>query len=546
MYIKPLVIHPDSRNIYLLEGLDEKGEVGQELIEFVDLIQAPEQVHTYSLTPYALWTAKAKGVEVDNIIRFLEEQSRNVVPDSLKETIKKNMNHFGALQFSMDDDRLQLQARTEELISEIKAIEGIQSKIIGHPDPKTLLFKARYRKEVKKLLFMHELFAKDIVYEVGEELDITNISHQLLDYQHAAVESYLTFSHQAGGGGTIIMPPNSGKILVGIKIIVALKTSTLIIVEDKHRAEKWKSELIEKTDLSESNITFFSKEDKSLKSITIGTYENLADHVEDLAGFGFVIYDDAHKLPTPTHERTADIQAANKLALASTLARSDGNGHLVLALIGPRWYEVLHRTLVNRGYQVPVRCVEIKIPLPPGEWRDYIARDHNKKVNPDILNSNKYKVLLILLKKEKAKRLLVVSYFNEVTTVCSELIEIDTLTNQLGEEKQKYLISSFNGREIDKLITSSKLIENIPLSMVEVMIALSHQQGSVREEYLRLGKLLPVEERKEDAVLYSLVSLNTDEERYYSKRRRRLINYGFHYQILTFEELMDRGEFFEP
>lgn len=545
MYRKPLVIHPDSRNIYLLDGLDEKGEVGQELIEFADLIKAPEQVHTYALTPYALWTAKAKGVEVDYITHFLEQQSQNVVPDSLKETIKKNMNHFGALQFSMDDDRLQLQARTEELISEIKAIKGIQSKIVGHPNPKTLLFKAQYRKEVKKLLFEHELFAKDIVYEVGEELDITSINLQLLDYQHAAVESYLTFNHQAGGGGTIIMPPTSGKILVGIKIIEALKTSTLIIVEDKHRAEKWKSELIEKTDLSESNITIFSKEDKSLKPITIGTYENLADYVEDLEGFGFVIYDDAHKLPTPTHERTADIQATNKLALASTLARSDGNGHLVLALIGPRWYEVLHPTLVNRGYQVPVRCVEVKIPLPPDEWREYIARDHNKKVNQDTLNSNKYKALSILLKKEKAKRLLVVSYFNEVTTACSDLIEIDTLTNQLGEEKQKYLISSFNSREIDKLITSSKLIENIPLSMVEVMIALSHQQGSVREEYLRLGKLLPAEEWKEDAVLYSLVSLNTDEERLYSKRRRRLINYGFHYRILTFEELVDRGEFFE-
>lgn len=75
MYRKPLVTHPDNRNIYLLEGLDEKGEVGQELIEFADLIRAPEQVHTYALTPYAIWTAKAKGVEVDYIIRFLEKQS---------------------------------------------------------------------------------------------------------------------------------------------------------------------------------------------------------------------------------------------------------------------------------------------------------------------------------------------------------------------------------------------------------------------------------------------------------------------------------------
>ncbi len=545
MYKKPLVIHPESRKIYVLETLDKEGDVGQRLLEFADLIQTPEQVHTYALTPYALWTAKAKGIEPDYIIGFLEQHSQNIVSEWLKTAIKKNMNHFGALQFSMEDDSLLLKARTEELINEIKTIEGIQSKIVGYPDPKTLLFKVRYRKEIKKLLFEHELFAKDIVYEVGEELDIKCIQHQLLDYQLEAVNSYLTYNQQAGGGGTIIMPPNSGKIIVGMKIIEALKTSTLIIVEDRYRAEKWKNEIIEKTDLAESNITIFSKEDTTLKPITIGTYETFARHEDDLEGFGFVIYDDAHNLPTPTHQRTADIQATNKLALASTLARSDGEGYLVLAWIGPRWYEVLYRTLVNQGHQVPVRCIEVKVPLPQEEWLEYVARDRKKSVNPDTLNSNKYEALSILLKREKAKRLLVVSFFTEVTSKCSELFEIDTLSTQLDEEKRKYLIDAFNKRKINKLISPSKLIENMPFEMVEVMIALSHQQGSEREEYLRLGKLLPAEEWKEEAVLYSLVSLNTDEERYYSRRRRRLINFGFQYRILTFEELVDRGEFFE-
>ncbi|WP_240373961.1 helicase-associated domain-containing protein [Bacillus piscicola] len=545
MYMKPLVIHPESRNIYVLEALDKEGNVGQQLIEFADLIQAPEQVHTYALTPYALWTAKAKGIDPEYIISFLEQHSQNIVPEWFQTVIKKNMNHFGALQFSMKDDSLLLKARTEDLINEIKAIEGIHSKTIGYPDSKTLLFRARYRKEIKKLLFEHELFAKDIVYEIGEEVDITCTENQLLDYQLEAVNSYLTYSHQAGGSGTIMMPPNSGKIIVGIKIIEELKTSTLIITEDRHRAEKWKNEIIEKTDLAKSNITLFSKEDTKLKPITIGTYETFAKHVDNLEGFGFIIYDDAHNLPTPTHEKTADIQAKNKLALASTLARSDGNGYFVLALIGPRWYEVLYRTLVNQGHQVPVRCIEIKVPLPKKEWREYVARDRKKSVTPDTLNSNKYKALSILLKKEKAKRLLVVSFFTEVTSKCSELFEIETLSTQLDEEQRKYLINAFNERKINKLISPSKLIENMPFEMVEVMIALSHQQGSEREEYLRLGKLLPAEEWKEEAVLYSLVSLNTDEERYYSRRRRRLVNFGFQYRILTFEEVINRGEFFE-
>lgn len=204
MLKKPLVVHPESRKVYVLEMLDEEGNIGQQLMEFADLIQAPEQVHTYALTPYALWTAKAKGIKPDYIIGFLEQYTQNLVPEWFKVVIKKHMNHFGALQFSVEDDSLLLKSRTEELINEIKAIEGIQNKIVGSPDPNTLLFKVRCRKEIKKLLFKHELFAKDIAYEVGEEVDIACIQHQLLDYQLVAVNSYLHYNHQAGGGGTYI------------------------------------------------------------------------------------------------------------------------------------------------------------------------------------------------------------------------------------------------------------------------------------------------------------------------------------------------------
>ncbi|GAB6259326.1 helicase-associated domain-containing protein [Peribacillus sp. N1] len=545
MYSKPIVVHSSTRNVYVMEALDEKGEVSQQLNEFADFIQAPEQVHTFNLSPYALWTAKAKHIQADHIIDFLEKHSQNSIPESLKMDIKKNMDHFGALEFSIKEDHLMLTARTKELIETIKEIQSIKTKIIDNPDPTNLVFKARYRTEIKKILFKNNLFVKDIIYKFGDPLELKCTFGPFYDYQLQAVNEYLTFNHQAGGGGTIIMPPNSGKMFIGLKLIEELKTSTLIITKDKYKVEKWYKEIIESTDLSEQNITIFERSGTDLKPITIGTYETLSRHIDELEGFGFIIYDEAHNLPTPTHELTADIRATNKLALAATLARSDENGILVYALVGPRWYEISYPSLVNRNYQVPVNCIEVKVPLPQDEWFDYLARNPKNKVNADSTNSRKYKTASIILKKEVTNRVLLVSYFNEVTQTCSEHFQIAKLSSHLNEDQRQVFIRKFNNKEIDKLLASWSLIENMNLQSIDVMIALSYQQGSEREEYLRLGKLIQAEEGKRRATLYSLVSQNTDEEKYYVERRKSLINLGFRYRILTFDELMERGEFFE-
>jgi len=544
LYNKPLVIHPESRSIFVMESLDKSGEISQELIKYADIIQAPEQVHTFELSPIALWTAKAKGINSKDVISFLEKNLQNALSESLKLAIQKDMEHFGALEFTVEDDNLNLKAKTRELLDTIKEIEEIRNKIIKS-SAKSLVFKVRYRKEIKKILFKYNLFVKDTTYEFGDELDIKCTSKPLLDYQKEAVDSYLKYNNKSGGGGTIIMPPNSGKIAVGLKIIETLKTSTLIIAEDKYKVEKWKKEIIDNTDVTEQNIAIFDEEGTELKPITIGTYEKLYNYVSELKGFGFVIYDDAQNIPTPTHEKTVDIQSKNKLALASTLARSDGNGNLVFALIGPKWYEVLYRTLVKKQYQVPVKCVEVKVPLPEEEWRNYIVRNPLDKVGPDTLNTNKFNAVSILIKKEITKRILIVSYHNKVISNFSDYFALDTLSRRLDEGNRQRLIHSFNKQEINKMIASSKLIEHMNLKNIEVVIALSHQESSEREEYLRLGKLLPRDGDKEQATLYSLVSKNTNEERYYSKRRRKLVNLGFHYKILTFEELIERGEFFE-
>jgi DNA excision repair protein ERCC-3 len=540
-------VHEDSRKIYLFDWLDQKGEIGQQLIEFTNLLQAPEEIFTFDLSPYTLWTASAKGISEDNIISFLEEYSQNEITEEFKNKIKKNIREFGTLEFYIKDDTLYLQAKHEDIIAHVKMIQSIDSLIIDEPDDQTIGFLLQYRTQIKKILFYNEFFVKDASYESGDYLDLKLLPKtsegelRLRDYQLNAANAYVNYQEKTGGGGTIILPPNSGKTLVGLKVIEELKTTTLIVVDGSYNAEKWKKEIIDKTDLAEDHVSIY-KESREIKPITIGEYPDVSEYRSQLHGFGLIIYDNAYKLPTSINEKTTEIKSKFKLAMTSTLARADEQGDEVYALVGPRWYEILPRILVEKGYHVPVLCVEVKVPLSDDDREIYrfhlSAKNYSEMRNMAGKNELKDEIVKELLHHFKKEKTLIISYYVDPTIRMKEKFDFDLIIADTQNVEE--IVEAFNKNDIRKLITSSVKIEKISLKGIEVSIAVSYQQGSEREEYLRIGKLMEAKKGKNQGYLFSLVSKNTIEEnKDYIKRRRRLIRNGFRYRIMTSSDVIE-------
>lgn len=554
MYNKPLIVHTNSKKLYVLDWLDPDRKLANKLLSFTDVLQTPERVSTFQISPYTLWTAAAKDVSAEEICKVLEEYSYTSIPSALQDEIYTYIQAYGTLEFYEEEGDLLLIAKHESIIQQIKSIDAITLKSIGYIDKHSMRFPMRYRIEIKKILFEHGVYVKDYTFDSGEPLGMYVSSKTVngekfivRDYQEQAANSFLKYEGKAGGGGTIIMPPGSGKTIVALKIMEALQINTLILVENQESANRWQQELLDKTDLTESYIGLYDKNRKKFYPVTIGTYVSISKEIELFHNFGLVIYDDAHRVLAETYEKTIGIRARYRLALASTLARSDRQGEKILALVGPKWYEILYQDLVKAGYNIPVTCVEIRVPLSKEEQKQYKnAKGKSNKIREiAALNKQKNQVVETLLKEHINKQVMITSYRKELILRYEKHLRIDAIYGGSDESHAAKLVQLFNTKQVSWLNIASLTAEKMLIKGIEVIIATSYQQGSEREEYLRIGKLLPIEGSKKEGVLYSLVSDNTIEEKDYRKRRMRLLHYGFPYIVRTAEDIQNGGESYE-
>ncbi|MGN4815708.1 helicase-associated domain-containing protein [Bacillus cereus group sp. MYBK163-2] len=150
MYNKPLIVHAKSKKLYVLDWLDPEREVMNKLLPFTDVIQTPERVSTFLISPYTLWTAAAKGLVTEDILQVLDEYSYTKISVTFKEEIRRYMQAYGTLEFHEECGDLLLVAKHENVIKKIQGIKSIESKVIGNPNSYSKLFAMRHRIEIKK------------------------------------------------------------------------------------------------------------------------------------------------------------------------------------------------------------------------------------------------------------------------------------------------------------------------------------------------------------------------------------------------------------
>ena len=90
----PLIVQSDKT--VLLEIDHPKAEEARAaLAPFAELERAPEHIHTYRITPLALWNARAAGHDAEQVVDVLENYSRFPVPQPLLVDIADTMGRYG-------------------------------------------------------------------------------------------------------------------------------------------------------------------------------------------------------------------------------------------------------------------------------------------------------------------------------------------------------------------------------------------------------------------------------------------------------------------
>ncbi|MGH3480761.1 MAG: helicase-associated domain-containing protein, partial [Nocardioidaceae bacterium] len=93
----PLIVQSD-KTLLLEVDHPAAGEARAVIAPFAELERAPEHVHTYRVTPLALWNARAAGHDAEQVVDALVRFSRYAVPQPLLVDVVETMSRYGRLQ----------------------------------------------------------------------------------------------------------------------------------------------------------------------------------------------------------------------------------------------------------------------------------------------------------------------------------------------------------------------------------------------------------------------------------------------------------------
>lgn len=570
-YENPLIVQGD-RSLLLDVHAPLAEECRNALIPFAELEKSPEHLHTYRLTPLSLWNAASAGFSADDAAAVLQKYARYDVPQSVIAWIKETASRFGKITLLAGPDievpvkegsaekiiehYLYLKADSLPVYKEIFANHSVKKLLTASSDANapehSFLIHLTDRGTIKQLLLQAGWPVKDqVALTDGEPLDVSlrqttaaGQPLQIREYQTGAARALVGDKGPGTGFGTIVLPCGAGKTIVGMTIMDMLKTSTLIITTNISAVHQWIDELLDKTNLTRDKIAEYSGESKTIKQVTVATYQVLTWRPDKEGPYphfsifherpwGLIIYDEVHMLPAPVFRVVADLQAVRRVGLTATLVREDGCEGYVFSLVGPKRYDVPWKELERDRWIATAECVEVRIDLPAYQEIDYAVAGTREKHKIASMNPEKLPVVSQIIKKFPDDKILVIGqYLQQLDEIVKEL-GCPIITGKTPTIERDRIYNDFREGKIRVLVVSKVANFAIDLPDASLAIQVSGTFGSRQEEAQRLGRILRPKERK--SRFFTLITRNTVEEEFGSNRQKFLAEQGYEYKIVRYD-----------
>lgn len=585
-YTNPLIVQSD-KTLLLDVHAPRAEDCRSALVPFAELERSPEHLHTYRLTPLSLWNATSAGFTPEDAVNVLNDFARYDVPQNVEAWIFETAGRFGKLvlvpgpvvdepRFNKDGEILEdketgtpITIKTEYLF--LKATEPLVYKeLASSPVAKKILMemvavgndfvtapensfilKLTDRGTVKQELLKMGWPVKDEVPLVdGEPLDV-NLRKKTLsgrdfnirDYQNNAAAALIGNKGPGTGFGTIVLPCGAGKTIVGMLSMSILKTSTLIITTNISAVHQWIDELIDKTDLDRDQIAEYTGENKTIKQVTVATYQILTWRPEKDGPYphfqifrerpwGLIIYDEVHMLPAPVFRVAAELQAVRRIGLTATLVREDHQEGNVFSLVGPKRFDMPWKDLEANKWIATAECIEVRVDLPEEKAVEYAVADQRKKHRIASENPVKFEITKNIVSQNPEDKILVIGQYISQLEEISRQLKAPLITGKTPNDERDKLYNDFRSGKINVIVVSKVANFAIDLPDASLAIQLSGTFGSRQEEAQRLGRILRPKERT--SRFYTIITRNTVEEDFGANRQKFLAEQGYSYRIERF------------
>lgn len=541
----PLIVQSDKT---LLLEVDHPlaDDARMSIAPFAELERAPEHVHTYRVTPLALWNARAAGHDAEQVVDALVRFSRYPVPQPLLVDVVDTMGRFGRLVLTNSPVHgLVLHSNDRAVLEEVLRNKKIAPMFGARLDDDTVVVHPSERGRLKQLLLKVGWPAEDHAgYVDGEAhaIELDEKDWKLRDYQRLAAQAFW-----AGGSGVVVLPCGAGKTLVGAAAMAEAQATTLILVTNTVAGRQWKRELIARTSLTEEEIGEYSGERKEIRPVTIATYQVITrkskgeyKHLElfDSRDWGLIVYDEVHLLPAPVFRMTADLQSRRRLGLTATLVREDGQEGDVFSLIGPKRYDVPWRDIEAQGWIAPAECTEVRVTLTDNERLQYATAEPEERYKLCSTARTKIAVVKRVLARHPDEPALVIGAYLDQLDELGEELDAPVIKGSTKNREREELFDKFRKGELRTLVVSKVANFSIDLPEASVAVQVSGTFGSRQEEAQRLGRLLRPKGDGRQAHFYSVVSRDTLDTEYAAHRQRFLAEQGYAYKIVDADDLV--------
>lgn len=547
----PLIVQSD--HTLLLETMGPHFRAARDaLVRFAELVKSPDYVHTYRVTPLSLWNAASAGMTVEEVLATLDRWAKYEIPPNVPVSIRQTMGKWGRLKLHKDPRGLRLDADEPVLMTEVCSLKPVQTLLGKRVSETSVLVDPGNRGELKQVLTHAGLPVEDLAgYRDGAALELeilpeTKSGHAwgLREYQRDAVDAFFGDTVAQGGNGVVVLPCGAGKTMVGIAAMARLGMKTLILCTNVTALRQWRAEILERTTLTEDEVTEYSGELKDIKSVTLSTYQMLTFRkskneefvhfgIFDRENWGLVIYDEVHLLPAPIFRAVAHLQARRRLGLTATLVREDGKETDVFALIGPKRYDVPWKDLEHQGWIAAALCTELRVEFGDEDRLRYAVADDREKFRIASTNARKLPVIEELLARHEGDRVLILGMYVDQLEWLSRKLGFPLIEGKTPQKRRDELYDRFRHGEERVLVISKVGNFSVDLPDANVAIQVSGTWGSRQEEAQRLGRILRPKGGENKASFYSIVTRDSVEQTFGEKRQLFLTEQGYAYRIET-------------
>lgn len=407
---------------------------------------------------------------------------------------------------------------------------------------------------------------QDIEYPVLEEYDFRHDarnpdleidlkpSTQIRPYQEKSLSKM--FGNGRARSGIIVLPCGAGKTLVGITAACTIRKSVIVLCTSSVSVMQWRQQFLQWCTIQPENVAVFTSENKEMfaseSGLVVSTYSMVANTrnrshdsqkvIDFLRSreWGFIILDEVHVVPAQMFRRVVTTIAAHaKLGLTATLVREDDKIDDLNFLIGPKLYEANWMDLAQKGHIANVQCAEVWCPMTAEFYQEYLRENARKRMLLYIMNPTKFQACQFLIHYHEKRGDKIIVFSDNVYALQEYALRLGKpfiYGSTPQQERMKILQNFQHNDQINTIFLSKVGDTSIDLPEATCLIQISSHYGSRRQEAQRLGRILRAKRRNDEgfnAFFYSLVSKDTQEMYYSTKRQAFLVDQGYAFKVIT-------------